>query len=67
MLNQPNPAWKVQLNADYDKPATVDRLGLVQGIDDLGQGIAILYVSEIVSIFVAIWMHAHEIEFASIV
>jgi hypothetical protein len=67
LLNQPSPAWNVQLNPDYVKPATVDRLGLVQGIDDLGQGIVILRVSEIVPIFVAISTHAHDIEIASIV
>ena len=67
LLNQPNPAWNVQLNHDCVKPATVDRLGLVQGIDDLGQLIVIPRVSAIVSIFVAISMHAHAIEIASIV
>jgi hypothetical protein len=67
LLNQPNSAWDVQLNPDYAKPKMVDRLGLVQGLDGLGQGIVILRVSEIVSIFVAISMHAHDVEIASIV
>ena len=67
LLNQPNPAWDVQLNPDCAKPATVDRLGLVQGVDGLGQGIVMLPVSRIVSIFVAISMNAHDIEIASIV
>jgi hypothetical protein len=65
-LNESQPVHLLE-RLDYVKPATVDRLGPVPGIDGHGQGIDILPVSAIVSIFVAISMHAHDIEIASIV